>query len=307
MRFVHSASDITADQLHGFFAGWPNPPSPETHLAILQRSDAVVLATDDETGRVVGFINALSDGVLNAFIPLLEVLPAYQGRGIGSELVQRMLAQLGGLYAVDLMCDTDVQPFYARLGMIAGYGMMLRRYDRQAGNVAAPGPADFQVRALEPADQRQVAAWMAEHWGSEIMVSCGGVFRPAELPGFVAISGDQWLGLLTYHITDGACEIVTIDSLQPNAGVGIALVEAAKQAAQQAACRRLWLVTTNDNTAALRFYQKRGFALAAIHTNAVARSRQIKPEIPLTGSDGIPIRDEIELEMLLSGSLWPVS
>jgi ribosomal protein S18 acetylase RimI-like enzyme len=299
MRFVYSADNISADQLHGFFVGWPNPPSPETHLAILRRSDAVVLAIDEETGNVIGFINALSDGVLNAFIPLLEVLPAYQGRGIGSELVWRMLAQLGGLYAVDLLCDAEVQPFYARLGMTAGQGMMLRRYDRQSGSVATPGPVSFQVQALAPADQPQVSGWMVEHWGSEIMILRGVVHRPAVLPGFAAVSGEQWLGLLTYHIDGDACEIVTIDSVQPNAGVGTALIEAAKQAAQQAGCRRLWLVTTNDNTAALRFYQKRGFVLAAIHPNAVARSRQIKPEIPLIGNDGIPIRDEIELAMSL--------
>ncbi|HSN74504.1 MAG TPA: GNAT family N-acetyltransferase [Anaerolineae bacterium] len=299
MRFLTSAEDISPYQLHGFFVGWSHPPSPETHLAILRRSDAVVLAVDEETGRVVGFVNALSDGVLNAFIPLLEVLPAYQGRGIGSELARRMLAQLGNLYAVDLLCDADVQPFYARLGMIAGQGMVLRRYDRQSGRAEATQAVDFQVRTLEAADQPQVAAWMAEHWGSEIMISRGVVRRPAVLPGFAAVSGEGWLGLLTYHIDGDACEIVTIDSVQPNAGVGTALIETAKRAAVQAGCRRLWLITTNDNTAALRFYQKRGFVLAALHANAVTHSRQIKPEIPLVGNDGIPIRDEIELEIWL--------
>ena len=133
MRYLTSTDAITVDQLHGFFVGWPNPPSPETHLAILRRSDAVVLAIDEETGRVVGFVNALSDGVLNAFIPLLEVLPEYQGRGIGSELVQRLLAQLDTLYAVDLLCDADVQPFYTRLGMQPAQGMILRNYARQSG------------------------------------------------------------------------------------------------------------------------------------------------------------------------------
>ena len=102
---------------------------------------AVVLAIDEEAGQVVGFVNALSDGVLSAFIPLLEVLPEYQGRSVGSELVQRMLAQLSDLYAVDLLCDAEVQPFYARLGMSAGQGMMLRRYDRQSG--ASPNQATF--------------------------------------------------------------------------------------------------------------------------------------------------------------------
>lgn len=158
----------------------------------------------------------------------------------------------------------------------------------------------IEMRSLRPADGPRVARWMAEHWGSEIAVAHGAVYRPAELPGFAAVAGDEWLGLLTYHVDGDACEIVTIDSLLPNAGIGAALIDAVRQAAQQAGCRRLWLITTNDNTAALRFYQKRGFTLAALYPNAVARSRQIKPEIPLIGNDGIPIRDEIELEMTLS-------
>lgn len=295
MRYLTSAEDIFPNQLRGFFVGWPNPPSPETHLAILRRSDAVVLAVDDETGQIVGFVNALSDGVLNAFIPLLEVLPEYQGRGIGSGLVKRLLAQLGDLYAVDLLCDADLQSFYARLGMQPAQGMMLRRYDRQAGG----GQAVFTIQPLDSQQRQQAAHWIAQRWGSEIVVVHGVVYRPAELPGFVAIDGDQWLGLLTYHIDGNACEIVTLASERSRQGIGTALIEAVKHAARQAGCRRLWLVTTNDNTAALRFYQRRGFVLAAIRCGAVSRSRQIKPEIPLIGNDGIPIRDEIELEMWL--------
>ena len=158
-----------------------------------------------------------------------------------------------------------------------------------------------EIRNLHPTDGPRVARWMAEHWGSEIAVAHGTVYRPAELPGFVAVDGGQWLGLLTYHMDGDACEIVTVDSLVPNAGIGTALIEAVRQAARRAGCRRLWLITTNDNTAALRFYQKRGFVLAALYRNAMTRSRQIKPEIPLAGNDGIPIRDEIELETPLSG------
>ena len=133
IRFVDSLGDTTPEQLQGFFVGWPNPPSPQTHLRILQKSTAVELAVDDTTGRVVGFINALSDGVLMAYIPLLEVLPEYQGQGIGRTLVERMLARLGGLYAVDLLCDPELQPFYAQAGMQPATGMLLRNYARQAG------------------------------------------------------------------------------------------------------------------------------------------------------------------------------
>ncbi len=101
------------DHLRGFFVGWPNPPSPETHLKVLQGSDEVVLAVDDYTGDLVGFITALTDGVIYAYISLLEVLPQHQGHSIGSELVRCMLAKLEKLYAIDVLRDQEVQPFYA--------------------------------------------------------------------------------------------------------------------------------------------------------------------------------------------------
>jgi ribosomal protein S18 acetylase RimI-like enzyme len=134
ITYVDSTAGISPDNLRGFFVGWPNPPAPETHLRILNGSDTVVLAGDDATGAVVGFITAISDGVSCAYIPHLEVLPEYQGRGIGSELARRMLEKLSRLYMIDLLCDPDVQPFYARLGMRPATGMLIRNYDRQSGS-----------------------------------------------------------------------------------------------------------------------------------------------------------------------------
>lgn len=133
ISYTDSAVDITPDQLHGFFVGWANPPSPGTHLKLLANSDHAVLAVDDEINSIVGFITAISDGVLSAYIPFLEVLPAYQGRGIGQELTRRMLEKLRGLYMVDLICDAELQPFYARFGMKAATGMMIRKYERKPG------------------------------------------------------------------------------------------------------------------------------------------------------------------------------
>lgn len=133
IRFTDSLSGITADQLDGaYWVGWPSPPSPESHLRILQGSYKVWLAIDDETGKVIGFINAISDGVHAAYIPLLEVLAPYQDRGIGSELTQRMLDSLKHLYQIDLMCDDDLRPFYERMGMKPAGGMIIRNYDRQS-------------------------------------------------------------------------------------------------------------------------------------------------------------------------------
>src|SRR5439155_430666 len=112
-----SPDGVAAESLRGFFVGWPNAPSPETHRRLLERSDHFVLAVDGETGNVVGFITAITDGVLSAYIPHLEVLPAYQRRRIGTELTRRMLATLEGFYGIDLLCDPDVESFYVRLGM----------------------------------------------------------------------------------------------------------------------------------------------------------------------------------------------
>ena len=134
--YLNCISGLRAEQLAGpFWAGWRNPPAPEDHLRILQGSHAVWLAIDTESGDMVGFINAVSDGVLTAYIPLLEVVAPYQGQGIGTELVRRMLATLGSLYQIDLMCDDDVRPFYERLGMQPAGGMVARNYARQS---AAP-------------------------------------------------------------------------------------------------------------------------------------------------------------------------
>ncbi len=159
----------------------------------------------------------------------------------------------------------------------------------------------YHIRPLTCDDKNMVAQFVSEHWGDEVVVGHGIVYVPANLPGFVATQDDgKVVGLLTYTLADNSCEIVTIDSLLPDQGVGTALIDAVKEVALQQRCQRLWLITTNDNINALRFYQKRGFVLAALHKNALEQSRKIKPQIPLLGEHGIPIRDEIELEMLLN-------
>ncbi|MGW3368765.1 GNAT family N-acetyltransferase [Streptosporangium canum] len=126
IRYSDTVDTIEADRLTGFFVGWPTPASPEQHLAVLLGSYRAVVAIDEETDRVVGFINMISDGVLTAFVPWLEVLPEYQGQGIGGELVRRILADTEHLYSVDLLCDASLQPYYERFGMLRLPGMTLR-------------------------------------------------------------------------------------------------------------------------------------------------------------------------------------
>lgn len=134
IEYRSSVSGIAPDQLAGpFFVGWPNAPSPEKHLEILAGSDHVVLAVHEPDQRIVGFATAITDGVLFAYISLLEVVPDYQGRGIGSELIRRLLAEIGEIYAIDAMVDPDLQPFYRHLGLMPGAGVMLRNQARQSG------------------------------------------------------------------------------------------------------------------------------------------------------------------------------
>jgi len=155
------------------------------------------------------------------------------------------------------------------------------------------------IRPLTTADREWISQFMLEHWGSNKVVSRGVVYYPQDLPGFVALHENEKVGLVTYNITGTSCEIVTINSIRPSSGVGTVLIEAVKDTAMKSGCKRLWLITTNDNLNALRFYQKRGFMLVAVHRNALELSRTLKPGIPLIGRDGIPLRDEIELELIL--------
>ena len=125
--YTTDVAGLSAAELEGFFVDWPARPSPERHLEILRGSDRVVLARDGEAGQVVGFVTAISDGVLSAFIPLLEVLPEWQGQGIGTELVRRMLRELDDFYMVDLVCDPALESFYSRFELMLLSGMGVRR------------------------------------------------------------------------------------------------------------------------------------------------------------------------------------
>jgi GNAT superfamily N-acetyltransferase len=149
----------------------------------------------------------------------------------------------------------------------------------------------------------QYRAWahglLTERWGSHLVVTRGQVYEADRLPGLVALIEGKPKGLITYRIINEECEVVTVDSLIGGIGIGTALLEAVKRVAEMRGCQRIWLITTNDNLPALKFYQKRGYRLVEVHRDALTRSRQLKPGIPEIGLDGIPLRDEIELELNL--------
>ncbi len=158
----------------------------------------------------------------------------------------------------------------------------------------------YEILPLEDADRPWVGEAIAAHWGSAEVVVHGERYRPQELEGFLAVDGSpEPVGLLTYRVQAAECEVVTLNSFRPSIGIGRALMDRVREIASRRSCRRLWLVTTNDNLPAVRFYQRIGLRVVAIHRDEVTRSRELKPEIPERGLDGIPLRDEWELELRL--------
>lgn len=127
VRFLDDPGGLKAWQLQGFCEGWVRPLSSEELLRVVQGSAHVVLAQDAASGRVVGFITAVTDGVFAAYIPLLEVLRPFRKRGIGTRLVSLMLEKLRDYRMVDLMCDEGLVGFYRRFGLRPMGGMGLRR------------------------------------------------------------------------------------------------------------------------------------------------------------------------------------
>jgi ribosomal protein S18 acetylase RimI-like enzyme len=160
-------------------------------------------------------------------------------------------------------------------------------------DTARPAPSS---RPLRPEDHAWVEEQIRAAWGAAGVVSRGRLIDPTTLPGVLVESGPDRIGLATYDVVGDICELATINAFVDGLGVGGALIDAVVDQARRLGCRRLWLITTNDNTRALRFYQRHGFRLVAVHAGAIEQSRRLKPGIPLIGNDGIPIRDELELE-----------
>jgi ribosomal protein S18 acetylase RimI-like enzyme len=157
----------------------------------------------------------------------------------------------------------------------------------------------FEIRPAEQRDRDWIVQFLTDRWGSPCVVTRGQVHSAELLPGFIVVVRGQRAGLITYRIDGKECEMVTLDSTIEDCGMGSALIDEAKLAAAAEGCKRIWLVTTNDNMRALRFYQTQGFRLVALYSDVLNEARKLKPEIPLVGIDSIPLRDEIELELCL--------
>jgi len=155
------------------------------------------------------------------------------------------------------------------------------------------------ARPKDEADREWIETLLRDHWSGEMQVAHGEGFYPADHEGFLAFDGTGPIGVITYRVDADDCEVTLLHSLKPGHGVGSVLLHLTAQAARDAGCRRLWLITTNDNRHAREWYERRGFRVEDVHEGAMDSSREMKPSIPVVGHDGTPIRDEIELAMEL--------
>ncbi|WP_432995200.1 GNAT family N-acetyltransferase [Dactylosporangium sp. CA-233914] len=157
------------------------------------------------------------------------------------------------------------------------------------------------VRDVEDGDRAWVREVLAGAWAGTRVVVRGRSRDAAGLPGFVAVEDGRRVGLLTYDTGPTGLEVVTLNAVEPGIGAGTALLDGARRVAAEHGLTRVWLITTNDNVDALRFYQRRGMRITAVHPGGVDRGRLVKPAIPLDGKYGIEIHDEIELEATAAG------
>lgn len=159
---------------------------------------------------------------------------------------------------------------------------------------------ELEIRQVRDEERDQLAELLRHEWGALEVVSRGVAHDLSQCPALFCLDGDRVVGVATYRVAGEDCELLTIDAFERRRGIGSQLLEAVAGRAHAAGSRRLWLITTNDNLDAVRFYQRRGMRLVAVHPGAVDEARRLKPQIPLVGEYGIPIRDELEFELALA-------
>ena len=158
----------------------------------------------------------------------------------------------------------------------------------------------MEYLAITDLNRQKINGFIRDHWFTTEMVILGEIVDMTVVEGIAAMDGDEIVGLITYRVSGDTCEITSLDSLREGQGNGTALLEQVIAIAREVNCLKVSLITTNDNIHAIQFYQKRGFDLVRLHKDSIQQARVLKPEIPLIGSNGIPITDELEFEMLLS-------
>jgi ribosomal protein S18 acetylase RimI-like enzyme len=162
-----------------------------------------------------------------------------------------------------------------------------------------PARMDFEVREVQPGGDRVAVDAFLEERSALLVARLGELVDAREHPAVVAEEGGRVVGVITYVIDGDRCELLTVHAAERQRGIGKALFQRVRRIAVAAGCRAIWVITTNDNLDALRFYQRLGFQLVKLRPGALAESRRLKPGIPAIGEYGIFINDELELHKTL--------
>jgi DNA-3-methyladenine glycosylase I len=243
----------------------------------------------------------------------MGIIKAFRGKGIGKQLLEAVLqgAQAYGLERIELgvfASNTSAIALYRKMGFRQeGVKKRARYIDGVYDDVvnmakflgAETSSESLKIVPVTDQEREWLQTYLQANWGAPQVISRGIVYQADRLSGFIAYLNGKPAGLITYHIEGDACEIVSLDSDVEGVGIGTALLEAVRKEAVSQGCKRLWLITTNNNIGAIRFYQKRGYTLVAVYRNAIQQSRRLKTSIPEIDDHGIPIRDEVEFELLL--------
>ncbi|MCL2364680.1 MAG: GNAT family N-acetyltransferase [Defluviitaleaceae bacterium] len=239
------------------------------------------------------YVNGTDDGI-KGYLEGIFVLPEYRKRGIADGLVrfaEHWMAQHGcRQIASDCTIEnTDRYQFHLKLGF--------EETERCIFFVKPIAPLDYTICKIDPTLRKQVQPLLDESWGGPLIAANGKLHDTRTSPGYAAVCDGEALGYLLYDLQNDECEILVLESTAPNIGIATALIERVKQTAIASNIRQITVRTTNDNTHALRFYQRRGFALRGVCINAMEAHRALKHSLPLIGMDGIPLRDEITLAL----------
>lgn len=236
------------------------------------------------------YVNGTNDD-LKGYLEAIYVLPKYRLSGIATGLVkitERWMAMNGCLeMASDCLLDNaDSHKFHLKIGF--------EETERCIFFLKAIKPLSYEIRKVDSTLREKFQPILDESWGAPFIVVNGKLWDSRTMPGYVAVCGNEVLGYLLYEFHGGVCEIMVLESMAQNIGIASALIEEIKQTAKLSGVNRVIVQTTNDNAHAIRFYQRRGFAMRGVQLGAMEAARKLKPSIPFIGKDGIPLRDVVE-------------
>ena len=240
------------------------------------------------------YVNGANDG-LKGYLEAIYVLPEYRKNGIAAELV-KIIERWAGRhgcreFASDcLLNNIESYNFHLKIGF--------KESERNIFFLKAIEPQEYKIRQVNDSLREKIQPILSETWGSPLLAINGKLWDSRTMPGFAAVcDDDEVFGYLLYEFHDGVCEIMVLESIAQKIGIASALIEQVKQAAKSGGVSKVIVQTSNDNTHAFRFYQRRGFIIKELRFGAMDAARKVKPSIPLIGNDSILLRDEIEFEI----------